>query len=251
MFLWKRPTKMMTKMKIRYIYVVCLISSLDLIEKCQCAQSANSQTSEKPNDTVREQSRKLSEDIESITSYTNLISDSDHPVIIGDHITKEFQYYNEPIEITTAKFQPSPSIDVPSNHRPVHQVNLPFYPQVDSVPYVPNIPNDAYVANPPVSSTENHLVKIIREPFWAPEVYKLENQYISTFRSIKTSVMGLYYKMQNFVSYVMSLFSLGKLFGTYLNYYLAKLQLGLWVPISFSWMPNTSCVSADSISLAE
>lgn len=221
---------MMTKMIIQYIYVVCLISSLDLIEKCQCAQSANSQTSENPNDTVQEQSRKLSENIESITSYTNLISDSDHPVIIDDHITKEFQYYNEPIEITTPKFQPSPSIDVPSNHRPVHQVNLPFYPQVDSVPYVsnianvPNIPNDAYVANPPVSSTENHLVKIIREPFWAPEVYKLENQYISTFRSIKTSVMGLYYKMQNFVSYVMSLFSLGKL---YLNYYLAKLHLSL------------------------
>lgn len=212
---------------IPYIYLVCLISSLDLIAQCQCSQSANdSQTSEKPNSAVQEQSRKLSDtDVDSITTYTNLLSDANAAGIIGDHITKEFQYYNEPIEITTPKYDPSlpSSIDVPSNHQPAQQidVNQSYFPQLETVPYIPNVPSipsipsiahDPFIAPPPIGPIgQNHLVKVTREPFWAPEVYKLENQYIDTFRSIKTSVMGLYYRMQNFVSYIVSLFTLGKL----------------------------------------
>lgn len=195
----KRLAKMTAKMLIQYVYVVCLISSLDLIAQCQCSQSANNQTSEKPNNNVQEQARKLSDDIEPVTSYTNLLADP----IIADGITREFQYYNEPMEITTPNYDPPPSIELPSNHQPVHQmdINQSFFPQIEAAPYVPS---DAFSAPLPIQNT---LVKVTREPFWAPEVYKLENQYISTFRSIKTSVMGLYYRMQNFVSYVFSLFN--------------------------------------------
>ncbi|XP_055299241.1 uncharacterized protein LOC129566895 [Sitodiplosis mosellana] len=221
MLLSKRPTtKMMTTtVMIPYIYLVCLISSLDLIAQCQCSQSANhSQTSENPNYDVQEQSRKLSnDDVESVTTYTNLLSDTHPAAIIGDHIMKEFQYYNEPIEITTPRYDPPPSIDVPSNHQPAHQIDLhqSYFPQLETVPYIANVPSipsiqsDAYIAPPPIAPAgQNHLVKVTREPFWAPEVYKLENQYIETFRSIKTSVMGMYYRMQNFISYIMSLFTL-------------------------------------------
>ncbi|XP_031624086.1 uncharacterized protein LOC116341268 [Contarinia nasturtii] len=215
MLLSKGLPKMMTKILIQYVW---LISSLDLIAQCQCSQSANSQTN------VQEQSRKLTDDIESITSYTNLISDT-NPVIIGDHITKEFQYYDDSIAITTSKYEATPSqsssssqsINVPNNHQSIHQMDLnqPFYPQLEPVPYIPtvpnipNIPSDTYIsAAPPIPSSKNHLVKVTREPFWAPEVYKLENQYIATFRSIKSSVMGFYYRMQHFVSYIMNLFTL-------------------------------------------
>lgn len=232
--LLKRSVKMMTKPMIPYIYLVCLISSLDLIAQCQCtdsSQSANSHqtTSEKPNYDVQEQSRKLSDDLESITSYTNLISDPNSG-IIGDHLTKEFQYYNEPIEITTPRYDPPPSIEVPSNHQPSHpiDINQSYFPQLEPIPYnpnvqnIPNIPTDTYIAPPPIASGQNHLVKVIREPFWAPEVYKLENQYIDTFRSIKSSVMGMYYRMQNFVNYIMSyIFTIGK----FRNYLFSKIAV--------------------------
>lgn len=235
MLLSKEPTtKMMTRktttsttVMIPYIYLVCLISSLDLFAQCQCSQSANdSQTSEKSNSDVQEQSRKLTDtDVDSITTYTNLLSDANAAGIIGDHITKEFQYYNEPIEITTSKYDPSlqSSIDVPNNHQPAYQddVNQSYFPQLETVPYIANVPSipsiqsDPYIAPPPIGPIgQNHLVKVTREPFWAPEVYQLENQYIDTFRSIKSSVMGMYYRMQNFVSYIMSLFTLGKFQAT-------------------------------------
>lgn len=224
MLLSKRSTKMLAKIQIPYIYLVCLISSLNLIAQCQCSQSANSQTSEKPNIVVHEQSRKLSDDVETITTYTNLISES-NAGIIDDHITKEFQYYNEPIEITTPRYDPPPPISVPNNHQPAHQIdiNQSYFPQLEPVPYIPtvsnlpNIPSNTYIAAPPIAPGQNHLVKVTHEPFWAPEVYKLENQYIDTFRSIKSSVMGLYYRMQNFVSYIMGLFTIGK-FIILLNY---------------------------------
>lgn len=218
----KSLPKIMAKIRFQYVYVVWVIISLDLIAQCQCSQSATTPTSDKINHyNVQEQSRKLTDDVESITSYSNLISDT-NPVIIGDHITKEFQYYNEPIEITTSKYEATPSqlssssINVPNNHQPIHQMDQPFFPQLEPVPYIPtvpnipNIPSETYIAAPPIPSSQNHLVKVTREPFWAPEVYKLENQYIATFRSIKSSVMGFYYRMQNFVSYIMNLFTLGK-----------------------------------------
>lgn len=204
----KRLAKMTAKLLIQYVYVVCLISSLDLIAQCQCSQSANNQTSEKPNSDVREQARKLSDDFEPVTSYTNLLNDP----IVAEGVTREFQYYNEPIEITTPKYDPPPSIELPSNHKPVHQMDIKpsFYPQIEPAPYVRS---DTFIQPPPIQPIkpiQNTLLKVTREPFWAPDVYKLENQYMSTFRSIKSSVMGLYYKMQNFFSYVINLFSTGK-----------------------------------------
>lgn len=202
---------MMTKAILQYIYVVCLISSLDLITQCQCSQSANSQiASEKPSYDVQE-SRKLSENIESITTYTNLLGDP-KPIIVGDEITKDYQYYHEPIEITTPMYDQSPNNhqEVPNNHQPVHlmelDLNQSYFPKVEPIPY---ISTDTFIKPPPIQNT---YVKVTREPFWAPEVYKLENQYIATFRNIKTSVMGFYYRMQDFVSYVMNLFTLGKFF---------------------------------------
>lgn len=206
-------SKRRTKMMIQYVYVVCLISSLDLIAQCQCFQSANNQTSEKPNYDVEKQARKLPDDVEPITTYTNLLGDPNQ--IIGDGMTNAFQYYNDQIEITTPKYDSPPSIELLSNHQPIHQldVNQSYFPQIEPVPY---IPSETFI-NPPPPIPNTYLKKVTREPVWAhhlaPEVYKLENQYISTFRSIKSSVMGLYYKMQNFLGYVMSLFTIGKFPG--------------------------------------
>lgn len=211
----KRLTEFTTKIMIPFIYILFILSSLDLIKECQCSQSANiATTSEAPNSNVQqEQSRKL-HDVESITTFDNLISES-IPMMFNSQ--KEFQYYDDSLDsvMPTPRYDAvPPSIDLPNNHRPIHQLDLdhPYSPEVETVSfvssdsYVPNIPNEYVVA--PYNPT---LVKVTREPIWAPDVLKLENQYIATFRSIKTSVMSIYTKMQDFFSYFMSFFSLGKL----------------------------------------
>lgn len=211
----KRLTEFTTKIMIPYIYILFILSSLDLIKECQCSQSANiATTSEAPNSNVQqEQSRKL-HDVESITTFGNLISES-IPMMINSQ--KEFQYYDDALDsvMPTPRYDAVPaSIDLPSNHRPIHQLDLDhqYSPEVETVSfvssdsYIPNIPDEYIVA--PHNPT---LYRVTREPIWAPEVLKLENQYIATFRSIKTSVMSIYTKMQDFLSYVMSFFSLGKL----------------------------------------
>lgn len=233
----RRLTKFMAKMLFHYIYVVWLISSLDLIAQCQCSQSANTSTSVKSSDDLVE-SRKLL-NAESITSYANVISEH----VSDDGVTKEFHYFHEPTSTyeptsyaptsysptsyAPTSYAPTASFDIPSNHQPIHQMDLnPYYSDFEPAPYIPGdesisthsigppglpiLPLQPVLPVPTHQSVPNHILKITREPFWAPEVYKLEDQYIATFRNIKSSVMSIYYKMQDFVNYVMGLFSFGE-----------------------------------------
>lgn len=267
MRLSKRLLKMMTKAMFQYFYVVWLISSLDFIAQCQCSQSANNQqqTSVKRNDTddVQKQSRRYSDEAEIITSYTNLIGD-DEPVEVDDDDSREkdFLYFNDPATISTPKYEPhlppiphlSP-IDLPNNHKPIHQLerNPAYYPQMDPhlepIPYDPEesfldhapVPPDSIPLHQPIDPTDhynrpidptdhfngpidptdhfngppptdhsisNQLVKVIREPFWAPDFYKLEHRYMDTLRSIKDSFYTFYYKLQDMLYYVVNLFKM-------------------------------------------
>lgn len=221
----KRLTGFMTEIMFPYIYIWLLISSLDLIKQCQCSQSATNiptTTSERPNSDAQVQSRKLQDNVEAITTFGNLISDP-IPMIIGSQ--KEYQYYDDSLDslIQTEKYDSPPSIDLPTNHQPIHKldVNQQYFPDVETVSFVPsdpyhpnlpnlqnlpNVPNDPFVVAPPTPT----FVRVTREPIWAKDVLNLENQYISTFRSIKTSVMSFYSKMQDFLNYFMSFFSLGR-----------------------------------------
>lgn len=193
--------------KILYFYVVCSITIFELFTQCQCSSSANILINEKI--TAHEQSRKLPDDVETYTTFTNLISEPNGLVNDDQIQNNDFQYYNEPIEITTPKYETIQTITY-SNHQPIHQldINHTFYPQLEQTAYVPS-ENYADVP-PPLPPPSHHLLKVTREPFWAPDVIKLENQYLATFRSIKSSMMSFYYRMQNFVNYFMSFFSLGK-----------------------------------------
>lgn len=237
---------MLTKAMFQYFYVVWLISSLDFIAQCQCSQSANNQpTSVKRSDTndVQKQSRRYSDEAEIITSYTNLIGD-DEPVMVDDNDSeeKDYLYFNDPAAISTPKYEPHlpplplPPIapidlpDLPINHQPIHELerNPAYYPQMDPhLEPIPFDPEESFMEHAPVPpdhqfhqqissvgqpspdhSISSQLVKVIREPFWAPDFYKLENRYMDTLRSIKDSFYTFYYKMQDLVYYVVNLFKM-------------------------------------------
>lgn len=212
----------MVKILFDNISLVYLIAILELLTHCQCIESATNQTNiNKSNATQIVQSRRLIDDNGSISSYSNGISDTN--LSIGEQLlTDNFPYYtNEPIEITTPAVE---IIKVPmheySNHQPVHQMDLAELSQ-QSIQFLPSQQHhqqhelDTYSPGSHLQSLSptHQLVKVTREPFWASDVITLENQYLDTFRGIKSSVMNFYYKMQDFVSYIMSFFSLGKQFS--------------------------------------
>lgn len=234
---------MMTKSIIQYFFIVWLIISLDLIAQCQCSPSANIQQTSvnRSKNDVQAESRKLTDDVEVITQYSNVL-DEDSPVMIGDNMMKDFQYFNDPNAIATPKYEPSKyepplSPEMPNNHRPLHEMitkeihemerNPGYYSQMDPVPYVPS---ESFMppGGPPLSALEpipfqepqttsdqsisTQLVKVIREPFWAPDLYKLEDKYMSTLRSLKSSMMNFYYRMHEMIIYFLNLFRMpGKL----------------------------------------
>lgn len=192
-----------------YVYVVYIIALFELFTQCQCSTSANSQTDDKTIISSNIQSRMLPDDFESVTTATNLISEP-NDLVNDDQIENEgFQFFNDALKISTPKYETISEVTY-DNHQPIHSLDLnhPYLPQLEPTP---QISNDDYAVQPQIIPS-HHIVKVTREPIWAPEVVKLENQYISTFRSIRSSVMSFYYRMQNFVSYVMSFFSVGKFF---------------------------------------
>lgn len=241
----RNPTKMMSKNP--YFYVIYLIATLELFTQCQCSTSANANANVNNNQMNKDrtkvvivgasESRKLSDSVEPITTFTNLISDQENSDLVINHdqiiTNNEFQYYNEPIELSTPKYD-TISSHTYSNHRPIHQfdtINDSYFPELEQTAHLDYVPNSDYVApipplqqqhlsstpiqtipnyNPNPTLNNHQLVKVTREPFWATDVIKLEDQYISTFRSIKTSVMSVFYRMQDFISYLMGFFSLGK-----------------------------------------
>lgn len=63
------------------------------------------------------------------------------------------------------------------------------------------------ISHQPIHSGPSHIVKVTHRPIWAPEMQKLESQYMDAYRSIKSSVLSFYYKMHYLVNYFMSLFT--------------------------------------------
>lgn len=195
-------------MKNPYVLVVYIIALFELFTQCQCSISANSQTDDKTRISSNIQSRMLPDDFESVTAATNLISEP-NDLVNDDQIANEgFQFFNDPLKISTPKYETIPEITY-DNHEPINQLDLNHSYYHSQLEPTPQISNDDYAVQPQIIPS-HHIVKVTREPIWAPEVVKLENQYITTFRSIRSSVMSFYYRMQNFVSYVMSFFSVGK-----------------------------------------
>lgn len=198
---------MMTKTPL--VHVVCIIALFELFTQCQCSTSANSQTDDKSRISSNIQSRMLPDDLESVKTATHSISEPNDLVVIDDRIVnEEFPYFNDPHKISTPPHQAIP--EQYDNHQPIYQLNVndSYLPQLEATPH---ISNDDYAVQPQMQSGQ-HIVKVTKEPIWAPEMINLEKQYISTFRSIRSTVMSFYYRMQNFVSYVMSFFATGKSF---------------------------------------
>lgn len=128
-----------------------------------------------------------------------------------------------------------PSVEIPSNYK-IDESDLThsyYTQQFEPLPYAPG---DSFLGNrhahavpvaaaheavlpmsqpvttisqiiPNHSGHPGHIMKVIHPPVWSPEVEKLENQYLETYRTIKSSVLSFYYKMQYIVNYFMSLFT--------------------------------------------
>lgn len=125
-----------------------------------------------------------------------------------------------------------PSIEIPSNYK-IDESDLThsyYAQQFEPMSYVPS---DTFMGNmpmhtipssaahemlplsptasisqiPPIHSGPSHIVRVTHRPVWAPEMQKLESQYLETYRNIKSSVLSFYYKMQYIVNYFMSLFT--------------------------------------------
>lgn len=200
-------------MKIAYVHVVCIIAVFELFTQCQCSLSANSQTDDKTTSSTIIQSRMLPENIESVSIATKLIS-KPNDLVIDDNrkvVYEDFQYLNDPLKISTPKYVTIPSdITTYETHQTNQQLDL-NHSYLSQLERTPHISNDNYAVQPQ-NIPSHHIVKVTTEPIWPPELVKLENQYIVTFRSIRSSVMSFYHRMQIFFNYVMGLFADGKSF---------------------------------------
>lgn len=114
-----------------------------------------------------------------------------------------------------------PSIKIPSNFK-IDESDLAhsYYTQFD--PSMSYVSSDTFIGNQPVHTipasaldepypishiAPNHLIKVIHQPSWAPEIQRLENHYLDTYHTIKTSVLSFYYKMEYIANYLMGIFN--------------------------------------------
>lgn len=114
------------------------------------------------------------------------------------------QYYSQ-------QFEPMPdSMYLPNDpllgNEPIHAVPVSVPVPVTTHEMLPIIPATS-ISHKPLHTGPGHILKITHRPIWAPEVAKLESQYLETYRSIKSSVLNFYNKMHYFVNYFMSLFT--------------------------------------------
>lgn len=182
------------------------------------------------------EARKLSDDaIESITSDSNSLNVGPSELLTDEQITNhDFRYFNEPT--TTNGYQPASFTNHRQHHTPVRVVAVhmakPMNKTHFSAPLL-TTPYSASTNNYVPSGNRLRIVHITNSPPWTsspssalsslspqPQASShelthlpyLENQYIASFRNIKSSVMNIIYKVQDFMSYVMSLFTMGKFF---------------------------------------
>lgn len=225
--------------KFIYINFICILIGFQFVcHECECTNSSTkslesiSNLETVPNGTtiatpVRPavEARKLSDDkIESITSDSNSLN-GPSDLLTDEEIKKhDFPYYNEPT--TTNGYEPS---YINHHHSPVHH-------QVTTMHMAKPLNKTTYFAAPllttPYSSTNSFVpsgnrLRIVHITPWTASPSSamsqpppssshelthlpyLENQYIASFRNIKSSVMNIIYKVQDFMSYVMSLFTTG------------------------------------------
>lgn len=195
---------------ISYIHIVVFLTiSSELIIKCQCLSSATTtQKSEEINtEKERIQARFLGNGVETITSLQNLLSGDPQNTLISDDISNnDYSYFSSPVVLTTPEYESNPIAHYYSDQQS-DIINHTYFPPLlkQQTSYAPPKPFKYIVplAKPP------HYVKIMNDdqPFWEQDLVKLENQYMDTFRNIKSSVMGFFYKMQDFVSFVFKMFT--------------------------------------------
>lgn len=246
----RKLTQISMVAKLRYVHFIYILIGFQLIgRKCECSTNSSTNSSDAiasifateivHNETATTistpiEGRKLSDDaIESITSDSNALNaPSPSDLLTDEQITKhDFQYFNEPT--TTNAYEPSYANH---HHSPVHHhvtvvhiakpMNKTYHvTPMRSTSYAPT-PN-GYVA----SGNPLRIMQITNTPPWSSSTSSelssssssssshelmhlpyLENQYMASFRNIKSSVMNMIYKVQDFMSYVMSFFTMGKLF---------------------------------------
>lgn len=225
---------------VQYVYVVCLIVVLELFTQCHCSPSANNLIKDKISVDVNEYPDKLQDDVDTATHpnlaneanslpltqyYSNPITPSyekNHNYEISANAVSNSQNYGaNPVAHSPLSTLPAFNSAYHTQNRPIDDqldINQTYFPQYDQTAYVSN--NNNYIAQAPgnaiarVPTPGHHVVKITTGPFWEPDLLKLENQYMASFRSMieasRATVTNMYYKIQTFVNYVMSFFTFGK-----------------------------------------
>lgn len=185
-------------------------SSLETIASIEAAPSTTTMASINDTDAVgslpMEARRLPDESIESITSYSNLL-DVSTELLTNEHITPPTAYggnyhQHSPVHHIVALHIPKP-LTTPSFQMPYASTQIPSGNRVRLV----------QTNTAPVWSPTTALSSFERQPMASlpsHELISLENQYMDSFRNIKSSVMNMIYKVQDFMSYVMSLFTMGK-----------------------------------------
>lgn len=184
--------------KIKYFYLLTLITCLKLVAFCVCSNVHNSE--------FITESRKLSDtdniDIEQpLINSENLINPPNSYVINEPLTNDDYQFYNPPESV------PETETDVYD----AHYVNAPIKNQTYYTQLSPVYKNN----NPIVTNKHPMILRITTKQPLHNDLFSafppfLEKYYAESYRNIKSSVMNFMYKLQDFVSYLMHFFNNGE-----------------------------------------
>lgn len=198
---------------IKYCYLLTLFTCVKLVAYCECSDLHNS--------AVKSASRKLNDadivdDVESSSLHSDNLINQPNSFILNEPLNNEdYQYYNpmppQPPQLDTAIQSPyEPNyIDAPiqQNHSYYTQLS-PLY-KSNSISNSNHNHNNAVITNDKptilrITTTKPAMADLIS---WPPF---LENYYVESFRSIKSSVMHFVYKLQDFIGYLAHFFDTGE-----------------------------------------
>lgn len=195
--------------KYRYNFLVLVFGSVHLISHCMCMHIEAATTA-----ASAAESRKLSDDaVESITQDSNSIGGLKE--LLKHEKLKEpsFPQFTEPPNYPDPVYVRNPPI-----MRPVQQLNQGFfpplsYPAVNGTQFQGQLLVAAPYAPPNYSVSERHKYMGMQRPPPSPQSFQelmhmplnMEN-----LRGIRSSIMSMVYRVQNFMNYVLSFFSPGK-----------------------------------------
>lgn len=191
-----------------------LTISSELILKCQCLSSATTTHKSDEINTKNEknQARFIGSGVETITSIENLLSGDPQNTIISDDTSSDYSYFSSPVVMTTPEYESHPIGQYYSDQQSDIINHTYFPPLKQPISYAPPKPFKYIV---PLAKPSHYVKMKEEQPFWEQDLVTLESQYMDTFRNIKSSVMGFFYKMQDFVSYVFKLFA-GKYYYSFI-----------------------------------